>query len=545
MSFLRRFLQNRFLSRNPVYCVQVLVAMGCALLPVGLQGWFHFIDSGIVYYLLWTTVLTALWVRCRLPVQLCMPAVLLSLSYSGYVLTQHDDIGYNEISGILNAKANEVVAFVIIPRMFITLCLVLLAFAALSWLLCGKWLRNRFVTPLRLNTVMLYLVMTGGVGAYFMTGSAWNKQQMYPVNVVSEGYRFISEVQYAKYMHSRMHYTYAGPDASQCPPAMTVIMVIGESARSANWSLYGYERPTTPLVAERIKKSDNRGMVFLDALSAGRLTMNAVPSMLSPAQAKDFQNYCTTPSVIRVFRDAGYRTGVISSQIRASEFWDGAVNLMLNDAASIERLNHDDLMPAALDRWLSGDPQQRQLAVLHLFGSHYIYSERYPESFNRFHGGDEMVDTYDNSLAFTDDVLARLIDRVEKMPTPAVLFYSSDHGENLNDFGDGNIQHSCREFTRYEIEVPMLFHANQAFAAAYPQQLAAIRACANRPVSHDNISQTLLGIAGLTDPNVYLPQCDLTNPLFAPQPRYLIKNLWEVVSESDIRATPHGRKPTP
>ncbi|MEI6176026.1 MAG: phosphoethanolamine transferase [Verrucomicrobiota bacterium] len=545
MSFLRRSFQKRFISRNPGYCAQVLAAMGCALLPAGLQGWFHFIDNGIVYYLLWTAVLTALWLRCRLPVQLCMPAVLLALSYSGYVLTQRDDIGYNEISGILNFKADEVVAFVIMPRMFVTLCLVLLVFALLIWLLCGNWLRLRFVMPLRLYTGMLYLVMIGGLFAYFMTGTTWNKQQVYPVNVVSEGYRFISEVQYAKYMHSRMHYTYAGPDASQCPPAMTVVMVIGESARSANWSLYGYERPTTPLVADRLEKSDNRGVVFLDALAAGRLTMNAVPSMLSPTCAKDFQNYCTTPSVIRVFRSAGYRTGVISSQIRASEFWDGAVNLMLNDSASIERLDHDDHMPAALDRWLGGDPQARQFAVLHLFGSHYNYSERYPDRFNRFRGGDEMIDTYDNSLAFTDDVLARLIDRIQKIPTPAVLFYSSDHGENLNDFGDGNIQHSCREFTRYEIEVPMLFFANHAFATAHPQQLAAIRACAMRPVSHDNISQTLIGIAGLTDPHIYLPQCDLSNQLFSPQPRFLIKNLWEVVAESAVRATPHGRKPAP
>lgn len=525
--------------------MQVLVAIGCALLPVGLQGWFHFIDSGIVYYLLWTAVLTALWLRCRLPVQLCLPAVLLSLAYSGYVLIQRDDIGYNEISGILNAKANEVVAFVIIPRMFMTLCLVLIAFAALSWALCSHWLRRRFAQPVRLNTGMLYLVMAGGVGGYLITGSGWNKQQMYPVNVVWEGYRFIREVQYAKYMHSRLHYAYAGPDASDCPPELTVILVVGESARSANWSLYGYERPTNPRVAERLEMAGGSGVVFLDALAAGRLTMNAVPSMLSPTPAKNFRNYCTTPSVIRVFRAAGYRTGVLSSQVRASEFWDGAVNLMLNDAASVERLDKDDHMPEALDRWLRQDPQPRQLAVLHLFGSHYIYSERYPENFNRFHGGDEMVDTYDNSLAFTDHVLAGLIDRIREMPSPAVLFYSSDHGENLNDFGDGNIQHSCREFTRYEIEVPLLFYANQAFAAAHPRELAAIRACANRPVSHDNISPTMLGLAGLTDPAIYLPQCDLSNRHFAPQPRFLIKNLREVVAEAEVRATPHGRKPTP
>jgi arylsulfatase A-like enzyme len=131
------------------------------------------------------------------------------------------------------------------------------------------------------------------------------------------------------------------------------------------------------------------------------------------------------------------------------------------------------------------------------------------------------------------------------MPTPAVMFYASDHGENLNDFGDGNIQHSCREFTRYEIEVPMLFFANQAFADAYPQELVAIGSCHDRSVSHDNISQTLMGLAGLADPAVYLPQCDLSSARFAPQPRFLIKNLRESVAEAIVRATPHGARLTP
>ena len=152
-----------------------------------------------------------------------------------------------------------------------------------------------------------------------------------------------------------------------------------------------------------------------------------------------------------------------------------------------------------------------------------------------------MVDTYDNSLAFTDHALGGIIAEIEDMSDPAVMFYSSDHGENLDDFGDGNIQHSCREFTRYEIEVPMIFYANKAFAAAYPRQLAAIRACENLPVSHDDIAHTLLGLAGLTDPQVYLPAYDLSNDPYTPPPRFLINSLRDSVAEAVIRATPHGR----
>lgn len=535
------FLAEKQVASNPGYCLQVLVAMGCALLPVGLQGYFNFIPCGIAYYGSWTLLLTALWLRWRLPVEWCLPAVLVACFYSGYVLIQGDDIGYNEISSILNTNLDEALPFVRDPRMALALGLALVTFAGLSWALCSRRLRRLTPRSIRVPALLLYLVMASCAWAYLTTGSGWNKQQMYPVNMVRESYQFIREVQYAKYKHSRLNYTYAGPAAAQCPPALTVILVIGESARAASWSLYGYGRPTTPQVEDGLSQAGDRGVWFRDALAAGRLTMNSVPSMLSPAPAKDFQDYGSQPSVIQVFRAAGYRTGVFDSQIRASEFWDGSVNLMLNDAARVERIDKDEHHAAALERWLSHEPQPRQLAVLHLFGSHYDYRERYPDSFNRFHGGNEMVDTYDNSIAFTDHLLAGLIARIQEMPTPAVLFYSSDHGENLNDFGDGNIQHACREFTCYEIEVPMLFVANRPFAAAYPRQLAAIRACANRPVGHDNISQTMLGLAGLTDPTVYLPCYDMSNSLFAPQPRFLIMNLRQSIAEAAVRATPHGR----
>lgn len=527
------------------YCLQVLVAMACLLLPVLLQGCFAFIDRGIAYYVLGTAFLTTLWLRFRWPVWVCMPAVLVAFAYCGYVLSQRVDIGYNVIGAILDTNVGEAAGYFRIPGVALSSCVMVAVFGCLCWLLCGTWLGRRITGDIRLPAALPPLVMAGCAAAYAVTGSGWNKQQMYPANVFAEGFRFVREVQLAKHDYANVRYAYAGPAAAQGPPKLTAVLVIGESARAANWSLYGYARDTNPEVAAWMRQANGRGVVFADALSAGRLTMNSVPSMLSPATARDFREYCLQPSLIRVFRTAGFRTAVLSSHVRASEFWDGPVNLMMKDAAENRRIERDDQLPAALNRWRTREAAPRQLAVLHLFGSHYDYDDRYPASFKRFHGGKPMVDSYDNSLAFTDHVLGGIIAEIEGMNDPAVMFYSSDHGENLDDFGDGNIQHSCREFTRYEIEVPLIFYANQAFAAAYPRQLAAIRACANLPVSHDNLAQTLLGLAGLTDPQVYLPAYDLAKAPYTPQPRFLINSLRDSVAEELIRATPHGRRSHP
>jgi len=523
------------------YCLQVLVAIGCVLLPVLLQGSYAFIDDGIAYYFLWTVFLTGVWLRFRWPVWVCMPAVFVAFAYSGYVVSQHEDVGYNVTCAALDSNIGEIVSYILIPSVAKSACVMVVLFGGLCWLLCGKWLGRKVTGNLRLHGAVLPVVMLGCAAAYAMTGSGWNKQQMYPANVVTQGFRFIRDVKSAISRYTKVNYTYAGPAAAQGPPRLTAVLVIGESARAASWSLYGYGRDTNPEVAAWMAKSKGRGVVFSDALSAGRLTMNSVPSMLSPTTAKNFHDYCLKPSLIRVFRAAGFRTAILSSHLSVSRFWDGPGNLMMNAAAEFKRIDGDVQQPAALNDWRTHEAMPRQLAVLHLFGSHYDYGDRYPANFKLFHGSNEMVDTYDNSLAFTDHVLGGIIAEIEDMSDPAVMFYSSDHGENLNDFGDGNIQHSCREFTRYEIEVPMIFYANQAFADAYPRQLAAIRACENLPVSHDNISQTLLGLAGLTDPQVHLPEYDLSTAPYTPPPRFLINSLRDSLAEAVIRATPHGR----
>ena len=524
------------------YCLRVLVTFGCLLLPVLLQGCYAFIHCGIAYYFLWTVFLTAVWLRFRWPVWVCMPLLLVSFAYSGFVVSEHEDISFSVVGAIIDTDPGEAMSYVRIPAVAAYSCVMVVVVGVLWWLLCGAWLGRRITGDIRLRAAVLPVVMSVCAAVYLPCGSGWNKVQMFPSNVLTYGFRFIREVRTAKLEYAKVNYAYAGPDAAHCPPKLTAVLIVGESARAASWSLYGYGRSTNPEVAAWMGKSGGRGVVFTDALSAGRLTMNSVPSMLSPTTARNFREYCMKPSLLRIFRAAGFRTTVLSSHISASKFWDGPANLMMKDAAEIKRIDHDDQQGAALNYWQTHGTAPRQLAVMHLYGSHYTYADRYPENFKWFHGGDEMVDTYDNSLAFTDHALAGVIAEIEAMSDPAVMFYSSDHGENLNDFGDGNTQHCCREFTRFEIDVPMIFYANKAFADSFPDQLAAIRACANQPVSHDDLAQTLLGLAGLTDPQVYLPEYDLSKAPFTPPPRYLIKSLRESVAETVIRATPHGRR---
>ena len=81
------------------------------------------------------------------------------------------------------------------------------------------------------------------------------------------------------------------------------------------------------------------------------------------------------------------------------------------------------------------------------------------------------------------------------MLSKAVLIYSSDHGESLGE--DGVLFHGIGENVPHHKRVPFLVWYSDAYAAAFPDQVAALRRHAGTPVSHDHLYHTLIGLGGI------------------------------------------------
>jgi len=88
-------------------------------------------------------------------------------------------------------------------------------------------------------------------------------------------------------------------------------------------------------------------------------------------------------------------------------------------------------------------------------GSHVKYAMQYPEKERFFDTSDEMIDTYNDSIRYSDKVIQQAVDIAMKLKYPGFVLYVSDHGENLNDYKDGNFGHGTRDFTRFEFEIPV------------------------------------------------------------------------------------------
>lgn len=309
------------------------------------------------------------------------------------------------------------------------------------------------------------------------------------------------------------------------PQRQVHMLVIGESATRSCFSLYGYERPTTPLL-ER-----TAGLLpFRDVTSAATVTLVAVPSMITSAPPGKVLEATRQASLLTAYRKAGFRVYWLSSQRKHGTF-DTLNSLFSEDAdesvfkggkfdtygsGAYDSASDTSLLPLVTNILNRKEP--RVLFVLHTIGSHGPYPARYSDRLARFPADRQAImdamlriysgvaqsprdlqlvqDSYDNTIFATDFLLANLIHLLKGAQASSWFCYVSDHGENtskalLNKFMHGLV-------SRQVVEIPMLMWLSPDYAQHHPQKAAALRANLDTPMSATSIYHTLLDMGGLT-----------------------------------------------
>ena len=332
-----------------------------------------------------------------------------------------------------------------------------------------------------------------------------------------------------------------------------VLLVLGESARFASFQLNGYERETTPLLSKM------EGLIsFQDVIAPATVTLMSVPLIMTPARAPWLGKASGMPSVVSVFKQAGYHTAWLSTQRKHGRY-DTASSIYAHDTHEQHFLNGnfapgDGVYAGLFDGELL-NPVKRLLArndqklfiVLHTMGSHQHYSDRYPPEFNHFpsyaakcepdplKGGytaeqiRNLTNAYDNSVRYTDWVLAQLIELLKATNAVSTLLYVADHGQNKGDakvlpFAHGSL-------TRDVVQVPMILWLSETYRQQFRTKAEALQAHARSPLSADATFHLLADTAGL--------ECSLVDPKrsaasadFTPGPR-LIRALDGAVVDYD------------
>ena len=338
---------------------------------------------------------------------------------------------------------------------------------------------------------------------------------LYPVNVCYNIYlAFDRTVKTGNYSETSKDFTYASSAVHPSDEREIYILVIGETARAENWEILGYERPTNPKLSKRADL-----FAAPNAYSESNTTHKSVPMLLSPVDATNFNSEIYhVKSLVTAFKEAGFATAFLSNQRYNNSFIDffakesdfcvfiketGDLSLDLNQNSRPD----SELLPY-VDQILARQ-SPKQLIVLHTYGSHFNYLDRYSEADEIFTPCDyteatksnreKLINAYDNTIVATDRLLNDCITRLDSIDNVlAGLLYTSDHGEDIFDNGSGRFLHASPRPTIHQVHVPMIAWLSSHFTQCYPEADDAVRANISRRISTSrSFCPSALDMAGI------------------------------------------------
>ena len=205
-----------------------------------------------------------------------------------------------------------------------------------------------------------------------------------------------------------------------------VVLVIGESARKANFQLYGYKRDTNPLLS----KQD--GLKVYQANACATYTTAGTKAILEPIDSDD---------LYELLPNYAFRTGVDVSW-RTSNWGEPPIHIKeyLTDPQLAKMYPgksnaYDDILFHGLRERIESSKQNKVLMILHTSTSHGPkYTDKYPKEFEVYKPADNLVNAYDNTIRYTDFLLDGLINTLREMTDwRTAMIFISDHGESLGE----------------------------------------------------------------------------------------------------------------
>jgi len=313
-----------------------------------------------------------------------------------------------------------------------------------------------------------------------------------------------------------------GPSWAAHGKPRLLVVVVGETVRSANWGLNGYARQTTPRLAQLPVLN------FADVSACGTSTEVSLPCMFAPVGRRDYDEARIrgSESLLHVLARAGVAVQWRDNQSGCKGVCEGLPTEVVNAATAPGLCQGDRCWDEGLLHGLDMRLQQMQgvqVLVLHMLGNHGpSYFRRYPAAFERFtpacHDDDlgrcsteQIVNAYDNAVLYTDHVLASLIASLDAQASKvdSAMLFVSDHGESLGE--SGLFLHGMPKpiAPREQTQVPMLMWLSSGFAQTAAIDGLCMQRRAALPARHDHLFHTVLGLLDVRTA-LYEPRLDLT-----------------------------------
>lgn len=376
------------------------------------------------------------------------------------------------------------------------------------WRFLGKKGLSMLVSLLAVALIAaLYYQNYSSVGR----NNSYLKRMIIPTHFIYSGVGLVKQ----RYFTEPMVYKMIGTDAQQKTTATDssvqkptlVFFVLGETARVQNYQYFGYPRDTNAYT------QPFQPIFFKDVASCGTATAISVPCMFSNMTRDNFDRNRADnqDNVLDILQRAG-----ISLLWKENDGGDKGVakNIPLKELARDKREGfcdgdtcYDIAMLENLDQEIA-DQNGNRMIFMHIIGSHGpTYFKRYPKEMAVYQPDcpradiencsvEQIVNTYDNTIRYTDYVLAQLMSKLESLQKDynTALIYVSDHGESLGE--NGMFLHGMpyNLAPDYQTQVPLLVWMSQGFSQSKGIDMDCLRSKTHLPYSHGNLFHSLLGV---------------------------------------------------
>lgn len=293
-----------------------------------------------------------------------------------------------------------------------------------------------------------------------------------------------------------------------------VVFIIGETTRWDHMGILGYDRDTTPKLAQE------KNLIAYRGYSCDTATKLSLRCMFVREGGADDnpQRTLKEQNVFSVLHQLGFSADLYAMQ---SEMWfysnTMAQNIAYREQIGAEPRNRgksvdDMLLIDEMKGSLSNNQDGKHMIILHTKGSHFNYTQRYPRSFAKWTpecvGVDkdctkeQLINSYDNSVMYVDHFIESVIDQVRDKK--AIVFYAADHGESINDYE--HLHGTPRKMAPPEqFRVPMMVWMSDKYLENPDkekmfQQLKK-EAAMKVPRRHVELYDTIMGCLGYTSPD--------------------------------------------
>lgn len=521
--------RSRFTTLLTVYFFVALIIPNCVLAntePYSVWTVEALILMPLGFYIMWSVALrrsgVMIWLAFPFIFFCAFQIVLLYLFGNSIIAT-------DMFTNLLTTNPGE--AGELLGNIYPSVVLVCVIYLPLLWLAAREIGHKRYIT----RTARMNIGLTGA--ALFAVGllALWPayhvseerhvlRDEIFPLNIMYNLGLSGSEFRKSYNFHKTSEgFTYEAERTAEAPGREVYVYIIGEASRAMNWQLYGYGRETNPLLS-----GVGDLVVFRDVLTQSNTTHKSVPLILSSVATGEHEELYRRKGLPALFNEAGFDTWFISNQSPQGAMIDH----LAHDARHVIYIRsprHDTQLLDEMRKALERSTSQKLLFVLHCYGSHFSYHQRYPREFAHFQPDNDvaiarqhrpmLVNAYDNSIRYTDYFLAQTIDYLRSLKgTSSALLYCADHGEDLIDDDRERFLHASPTTTAYQLYVASLAWFSEDYRTHFPEKAAAAEANETAPATTHALFHTMADMASIrgrfltTKVSLVSPDFDRTAP---------------------------------